>query len=148
MFGIGCRKEIEARARSVADLMLLIIRSVNSMSLQEFIEANHRRGFVDGEIDLANSRYSFFECEGHKADFAFIVDNSDGDVPRVSAHGYGNYFGLYLNASAPEADVNVDLSEAHQQTGTLGRDARALQTSLLKFPGFTSLDQPLGGLGL
>ena len=149
MLGIGRRKEIEARARSVADLMLLLLGSINSMSLQEFIEANDRRGFVDGVIDLANGHYSFFECEVDKAEFAFTVDYGADDVRTVSAQGFGNYFGLYLNASAlGGVEVSVDLNEAHKQTGTLGRDARALQTCLLKFPGFTSMDQIYRRLGV
>jgi len=147
MFGIGRRKEIEARARSVAELMLLITRSINSMSLEELMEANHRRGFIDGIIDLASGEYSFFECDADKADFAFFVDYSDPDMRRVTAQGFGNYFGLYLNASEP-GQISADLSDAHQQTGTLGRDARALQTALLKFPDFTSLDQLYARLGV
>ena len=117
------------------------------MSLEELMEANHRRGFIDGIIDLASGEYSFFECEVGKADFAFFVDYRTHHVPTVSAQGFRNYFGLYLNASEP-GQISADLSDAHQRMGTLGRDARSLQTALLKFPGFTSLDQLYARLGV
>jgi hypothetical protein len=133
MFHLGHRKKIETRARSVANLMLLFIGSVNCMSLEQFIAANHRRGFVDADIDLENRTYSFFECEIAKADFGFSVDYGSNDAPVVSAQGYGDYFGLYLSGTRL-GEVSVD----HREQGRRGRDARALQSALLELPGFSA----------
>jgi hypothetical protein len=137
MFRFGRRKKIEARARSIARLMLLTIGSARSMSLEQFIEANRRRGFVDTDIDRENRTYSFFESEAAKAEFGFSVDYGSNDVPVVSGQGYGDYFGLYLSGTNL-GEVSVD----HREQGARGRDARALQAALLKLPGFSTLGQP------
>jgi hypothetical protein len=133
MFQLGHRKKIEARARSVANLMVLFIGSVNAMSLEQFIEANHRRGFVDADIDLEGRTYAFFECESAKADFGFSVDYGSDAAPVVRAQGYGDYFGLYLSGTKL-GEVSVE----HRRQGALGRDARALQSALLRLPGFSA----------
>lgn len=116
--------------------MFLTIGGVRSMSLERFIEANHRRGFVDADIDLENRTYSFFECEIAKADFGFSVDYGSNDVPVVSAQGYGDYFGVYLIGTRL-GEVSVD----HRAQGALGRDAGALSSALLKLPGFSAAGQ-------
>jgi hypothetical protein len=136
MFGFGRRKKIEARARSIARLMLLSIGSARSMSLAQFIEANRRRGFVDAVIDRENRTYAFFESESAKADFGFSVDYGSNDVPVVSGQGYGNYFGLYLTATRL-GEVGVE----YREQGALGRDARALQAALLNLSGFSIADE-------
>ena len=135
MFRFRRRSKIEARARSVANLMMLIIGSANSMSLEQFIEANRIRGFVDADIDIERRIYSFFECEIAEADFGFSVDYGSNDLPVISAQGYGDYFGLYLSATKL-GEIRVD----HRDQGARGRDARALQSALLKFPGFSTVD--------
>jgi hypothetical protein len=136
MFGFGRRKEIEARARSIARLMLLAIGSARSMSLAQFIEANRRRGFVDAVIDRENRSYAFFENEIAKADFGFSVDYGSNDAPVVSGQGYGDYFGLYLTATKL-GEVSVE----YRGQGKRGRDARALQAALLKLSGFSIADR-------
>jgi hypothetical protein len=141
MFRFEHQKKIAARARSVANLMMLFIGSANSMSLAQFIEANRRRGFVDADIDLENRTYAFFEYEPAKADFGFSVDYASSDVPVVSAQGYGDFFGVYLSGRKL-GEVSVE----HRAQGALGRDARALQAALLELPGFAAVDQKLKGL--
>jgi hypothetical protein len=141
MFRFGHQKKIAARARSVANLMLLFVSSVNTMSLEQFIDANHRRGFVDADIDLENRTYSFFECAAAKADFGFSVDYGSNDVPVVSAQGYGDYFGLYLKGTKL-GEISVE----HRDQGRRGRDARALRSALLALPGFAAVDQTLKGV--
>jgi hypothetical protein len=141
MFRFGRRKIIEARARSVGNLMFLFIGSANSMSLAQFIEANRRRGFVDADIDLENRTYAFFEYEPAHADFGFSVDYGPSDGPLVSAQGYGDYFGLYLSGRKL-GEVSVE----HREQGARGRDARALRSALLALPGFTAVDRKLKGL--
>jgi len=131
MFRFGRRKEMEARARSIARLMLLTIGSARSMSLEQLIEANRRRGFVDAHIDRANRTYAFFEGEIAKADFGFSVDYGSNDAPVVSGQGYGDFFGVYLSATKL-GEVSVE----YREHGTLGRDAQALKAALLKLPGF------------
>jgi hypothetical protein len=138
MFRFGGRKKIEARARSIARLMLLAIGSARSMSLEQFIEANRRRGFVDAVIDRENRTYAFFESEIAKADFGFSVDYGSNEGPVVSGQGYGDYFGLYLTATRL-GEVSVE----YRGQGALGRDARALQAALLKLSGFSIADQRL-----
>jgi len=133
MFRFGGRKKIEARARSIARLMLLAIGSARSMSLEQFIEANRRRGFVDAVIDRENRTYAFFESEIAKADFGFSVDYGCSDAPVVSGQGYGNYFGVYLTATKL-GEVSVEF----RQQDARGGGAGALQAALLKLPGFST----------
>jgi len=140
MFRFGRRKIIVARARSVANLMLLFVNSANSMSLAQFIEANRRRGFVDADIDLESRTYAFFEYEPAKADFGFSVDYGSSDVPVVNAQGYAGYFGLYLRGTKL-GEVGVE----HREQGALGRDARAMRSALLDLPGFAAVDHQLKG---
>jgi hypothetical protein len=148
MFGFGRKAEIEARAKSIGDLMLLMVSCVNSMPLKDFLEANHRRGFVDGEVDLRTGEYSFSEREITSADFVFHVDYGEIGGPTVQAAGYGNYFGLLLNSAGPDTGVGVDFLETHDRANTLGRDARAMRKALLKFPGFHSTRDILKHLGI
>jgi hypothetical protein len=61
VIGFGRKAEIGARAKSVGDLMLLIVGCVNCVPLRELIEANHRRGSVDGAVDLTKGEHAFFE---------------------------------------------------------------------------------------
>jgi hypothetical protein len=132
-FRFGRRKKIEARARSIARLMLLAIGNAKSMSLAQFIEASRRRGFLDAHVDRENRTYAFFESESATADFGFSVDYGSNDVPVVNGQGYGNYFGIYLTATKL-GEVSVEYREQDAR----GSDARALQAALLKLPGFST----------
>ena len=133
IFRFGRRKKIEARARSIARLMWLTIGGARSMPLEQLIEANRRRGFVEADIDRANRTYAFFEGEIAKADFGFGVDYGSNDAPVVSGQGYGDYFGIYLTATKL-GEVSIEYREQDAR----GRDAQALQSALLKLPGFST----------
>jgi hypothetical protein len=133
MFRFWRRKKVEERARSVANLMLLFVSNVSSMSLEQFIEANRRRGFINADIDFQSRVYSFFECDIANADFGFSVDYGANDAPVASGQGYGDYFGLYLSGRKP-GEVVVD----YRRQGARGCDAQALWSALLRFPGFST----------
>jgi hypothetical protein len=132
MFRFGRRKRIEERARSIANLMLLFVSNVNSMSLEQFIQANRLRGFVNADIDLHTRIYSFFECETAKSDFGFSVDYGSSDAPVARGQGYGDYFGIYLSGTKP-GEVVVE----YRQQGARGRDAKVLRSVLLQYSGFS-----------
>jgi hypothetical protein len=137
-FGFGRRKEVQARARSLGDLLLLLVESINSMSLDDFVKANHRRGFVDSYLDFRKREYGFFEDEAAKSDFSFHVRYDDFS-PMLTVEGHHRYYGIIISGSQP-GRIGIDVSSIippHE----LGKDAFSLRDELSKFPGFTSVEQ-------
>jgi hypothetical protein len=156
MFGFGRRKAIDERAKSLGDLMVLLVGCIESMSLDDFIEANRRRGFVESYVEKKNwgRDYGFcVECEPEKVDFSFHVTYEKSGGRMLIAEGHRNYFGLVLTGISGHHQIGADIKETFSANGLraneIGRDARALQAALLKFPGFQSTEQlykKLGGL--
>lgn len=151
MFGFGRQKSIEERAKSLADLMFLLVGCLETMPLEEFIEANHRRGFVDSYVEKDHwrneSNYSFFECDPQEGDFSFHVTYEETGQRTLIAEGHRNYFGLVLLGFSGRNEFSADMKEA-LNTKEFGRDAHALQAALLKFPGFSSPAQLFKRLGV
>ena len=151
MFGFGRRKAIEERAKSLGELMFLFVGCLESMSLEEFIEANHRRGFVDSYVEKdawrKEFRYGFFECEPQKGDFSFHVTYEETGQRTLSAEGHRNYFGLVLSGCAGRNEFGANMKEA-LIANEFGHDAFALQAALLKCPRFSSMEQLYKRLGL
>jgi len=143
MFGFGRRREVEARAKSLGDLLLLLVDSLHSMSLDDFVEANHRRGFVDSYLDRKTREYGFFETQPPQSEFSFHVryhHSPDGgpEIPTLIVESHHRYYGLAIIGLVP-GRIGVDL-ETIIPARERGRDARALMNAMLKFPGFTSSD--------
>jgi hypothetical protein len=156
MFGFGRRNAIDEKAKSLGDLMVLLVGCIESMSLDDFIEANPRRGFVESyvetEILTKERNYGFFECEPEKADFSFHVTYEKAGGRTLIAEDHRNYFGLVLSGFSGRHEICADIKETLRANGLraneIGRDARALQAALLKFPGFRSVEQLYKQFGL
>jgi len=141
MFGMGRRRAVERRAKALGDLLHRLVGMVESMSFEEFIEYAERQSFDESYCDLKAKKFGFFEVAIEKADFSFHADYGDTfGQPTIVVENHRNYCGLHLSGSSLRLGIHVDLSEV-LPSHELGRDARALQTALLKFPGFTSTAQ-------
>jgi len=146
MFGFGRRKVIEDRAKSLGDLMYLLVECLHSMSFEELIEANHHLGnFIDEYIETDRStkdrHYGFYESKFkgdlEKVDFDFIVTYSNTGAHSLSAEGHLNYFGIYLFGFSDRRSICIDKNTAIPAS-KYGRDMQALETALLKVPRFYS----------
>ena len=149
MFGFKTRKAIAARARFLGELVPLLERNINSMSFEEFVEDNRRRGFVDSFIDVNARKYDFFEplpASAAYSDLTFSVRyNEPPGSPQITVAGNHYYFGCDLNCVAGR--LTVSLVTDTIPTVEIGRYARALYTALLKLPNVTTQESIMESLG-
>ena len=54
MFGFGRRRIIDERAKSLGELMPLLVGRLNTMTFDEFVEANRQRGFIESYLQAEN----------------------------------------------------------------------------------------------
>jgi hypothetical protein len=144
MFGFGRKNAIEERAKSIADLTLFLAGCLETLSFEEFVAAIRRQGFTDSYLETDGLRgeksYGFFRGDPEQADFSFHVIYEDDGSRRIGAEGHRDCYGLALNIIAGQREIGADMKDA-LPSQEYGRDAKSLQSALLKFPGFGSLDQ-------
>jgi hypothetical protein len=146
MFGMGRRKVIEDRAKALGQQLFWLLSMIRTMTFEEFIESAERQGFVESYRDLSAKQFEFFEGKEGTADVSYQVDYGNSIAgPRVTCETHGDYYGLNLSGAALNPGISVDLSTVIPRS-ELGRSARALQVALLRFPGFTSLNQIMARL--
>jgi hypothetical protein len=122
MFGFGRRRAIDERAKSLGELMILLVGSLDSMAFDEFIAANRRRGFVEGHVQAEDfgidREYSFFESEPQKADFSFHAIFPKSGTRTLIAEGHKDYFGLVLCGYSGRRDIGADIKRRSNQIRT------------------------------
>jgi hypothetical protein len=149
MFGFGRKRAIEARAKFLGDLMLRLVDRANAQPLEKFVEGLRRAGFVIFSSELGRERVECVFIEPGItemiADFVFRANYEHTSGPSITATGYNDYSGVIVTGSRASG-FGADLLQARRDS--LGRDARALQAALLKYPGFENTDRILKNLGL
>ena len=151
MFGFGRRAAIRNRAGQLGKTVHHLVSCLGSQSFEEFVEAMGRKEFKQTFIDygtglsFGNKAYGFSELGRHGNEFSFLASYRQDSEPQLIVSGNEQYSGLIITGGAAQG-IYVDLKETAIALSSLGRDAKAMQAELLKFPGFENIDQLLASL--
>lgn len=142
VFGFGRQERISSRAGELGKLLHHLVSCVEMQPFETFVEAGLREGIVESYTDRSKRSFGFFEAGPHQDEFSFHATYDLLMGPMLTVEGHRQYYGLKISGSKLGHGISVDVSDLIQAglgDGKLGRDAKALQAELLRFPGFHSI---------
>ena len=136
MFGSGRRARLEARAKQIARMVMVIVHGLQTKSYDEFVESFSNPGRQPAKLEELN-RQLCFELRISPtcwydaiADFSRIRDT----YPFVNLHGGGDDFGVAISAGAGYSAVELHVPPGQK----IGRDAETIVRTLASMPGWTN----------
>jgi hypothetical protein len=136
MFGSERRTRLEARAKKIARMVMVIVHGLQTKSYDLFVEDFSNPGRQPGTLERL-SRQVCFELRisptcwyDAMADFSRRTDA----YPFVNLHGGGDDFGVAISAGAGYSTVELHVPPGQK----IGRDAEAVVRALATTPGWTN----------
>jgi hypothetical protein len=143
MFGFG-RSKISVRAQEMHKLLVGLKARCDMGDYSQIVSLMTEEGFETWEA--ANSfqanRTTGMARGGHDADMSIFLTEElqpEGDPSiKFGISGHLSLKGILISGGSGRVKIFVDNSDAIRHLGELGRDAEAMNSSLLKMPGITS----------
>jgi hypothetical protein len=136
MFGSERRTKLEARAKQIARMVMVIVHGLQTKSYDEFVQAFSNPGRQPATLERCN-RQVWFELRisptcwyEATADFSRRSD----DYPFVNLHGRGDDFGVAISAGVGYSTAELRVPPGQK----IGRDAEAVVRALASTPGWTN----------
>ncbi len=136
MFGSERRARLEAHAKQVARMVMVIVDGLRTKSYDDFAQTFSNPGREPAALERLNQQVCFelrisATCwYDATADFSRRTDA----YPFVNLHGRGDDFGVAISAGAGHSTVELYLPPGQK----IGRDAEAVARVLASTPGWTN----------
>ena len=136
MLGRAHRAAVEARAKQIARMVMVIVHGLQTKSYDEFVEDFSNPGREPGTVERVNREVCFELRISAKCWYDAMADFSRrGDAyPFVNLHGRGDDFGVAISAGAGYSTVELFVPPGQK----IGRDAEVIVRSLVGTPGWTN----------
>jgi hypothetical protein len=137
IFGLGRRLEVEARAKQIARMVMVIVHGLQTKSYDEFVESFSNPGNEPASLERLNRQVCFqlrisSTCwYDATADFGRRTDMHHF----VSLHGRGDDFGVAISAGPGYSAIELYLPPGQKA----GRDAEAIVHALAATPGWRNV---------
>lgn len=139
MLGRERRTAVEARAKQVARMVMVIVHSLQTKSYDQFAERFSNPGSEPAQLERLNCQACFQMRLSPSCWYDAVADfaRRTHPYPFVNLHGGGDDFGVAI--SAGPGYFHVELYVPPDQK--LGRDAKGIVRALGLIPGWTNLTE-------
>lgn len=139
MFGRERWTAVQARAKQIARMVMLIVHGLQTKSYDDFVASFSNLGTEPAPLERLNQQVCFQMRISPTCWYDAAADFSRRTqiYPFVTVHGGGDDFGVAISAGS--GYFNVELYLPHGQK--LGRDAKAIVQALAIIPGWTNLTE-------
>jgi hypothetical protein len=136
IFGWGRRAEVEARAKQLARVTMVIVHSLQTKSYEQFVQSFSNPGTEPGSLERLNRQLCFQLKVSPSSWYDAVADFSRRtDIyPCVILNGGGDDFGVAISAGPGYSIVELHVPPGQK----LGRDAKAMVNALGAIPGWTN----------
>ncbi len=151
MFGFG-RKRVRQVAQRIGRTAVICRDACRDADLQVLrnVMSSHNYVALPVSAERGAPIAAWIDGPPETADVTYAVTSDldvDGKVAlQMTAQGHDRLLGLLVIGGV--GDLTVEVSDALRKTRGLGADTLAVQREMLSFPGFTSMDQIMGRLGV
>jgi hypothetical protein len=144
MFGRDRWPEIEARAKQIARMVMLIVHGLQTKSYDEFVEKFSNPGKEPASLERLNRQACFQLRISETCWYDAVVDFSrrTDTYPFANLRGDGDDFGVAISAGPGYSTVELYLPPGQKR----GRDANAIVQALAAMPGWTNAAEIEGDL--
>jgi hypothetical protein len=136
MFGSQRRTRLQARAKQIARMVMVIVHGLQTKSYDVFVEDFSNPGRRPDTLERLNRQVCFELRISATCWYDAIADFSrrTDDYPFVNLHGGGEDFGVAISAGPGYSTVELYVPPGRD----IGRDAEAVARALAATPGWTS----------
>ena len=136
MLGRKRRTAVEARAKQIARMIMVIVHGLQTKPYDEFVEDFSNPGREPGTLERLNRQVCFELRISAKCWYDAMADFSrrTDAYPFVNLHGGGDDFGVAISAGAGYSTVELYVPAGQK----IGRDAEAIVRALAATPGWTN----------
>jgi hypothetical protein len=129
--------EVEARAKQVARMVMLIVHGLQTKSYDEFVESFSNPGKEPASLERLNRQLCFQMRISSTCWYDVMADFGRRTEMHhfVSLHGGGDDFGVAISAGPGYSTVELYLPPGQKA----GRDAKTIVRALAATPGWTTI---------
>jgi hypothetical protein len=139
MLGRERQMAVEARAKQVARMVMLIVHGLQTKSYEDFAERFSNPGSEPASLERLNQQVCFQMRISPTCWYDAVADfgRRTEIYPFANVHGGGDDFGVVISAGTGYCIVELYLPHGQK----LGRDAKAIVQALAIIPGWTNLTE-------
>ncbi len=136
MFGSERRTALEARAKQIARMVMVIVHGLQTKSYDDFAQSFSNPGNEPAALERLNRQICFELRISPTCWYDAIADFSRRTVayPFVNLHGRGDDFGVAISAGTGFSNLELHVPPGQK----IGRDAAAIVRALAGMPGWTN----------